>query len=528
MSETTGQEARANGATSNENIHPISPIDLRPLPAVRVSSVTEIADAVASARVAQADWRRRPFEDRVAALTRAAKTMLRKRAEVMALAREEMGKVDCEAMFNEALGPLDAVSAWAKVVRRGIAREQVRLNPLSFPNKRAYIDMVPRGVVGIIAPWNFPVAGLYRATLPALLSGNAIVVKPSEYTPRTSAWFVEQLAAELPVDLAQVVQGPGKVGEALIGAGIDACVFTGSPRTGRNVAVRCAERGIPSSVEMGGKDAAIVLADCDLDRTVAAITTWALANAGQACGAIEVAYVESRIADELVERLRRSFAKLRYGVGPFGSVEVAPLANRRQLEIVSAQVEEAKKKGARVVCGGVAGEGLAYAPTLIDRCDETMSVVRDETFGPVLAIVRIDGVADAIRQIDESRYGLGASIWTRDIARAERLAERLDVGVVNINNHAFTGAIPALPWSGTRETGFGVANSHHALATFVRPKTVAIDGNDGPDAYWMPYETALWEMGDLLADAQLGIVARAWRLPLIMRRRAKAIVDFFR
>src|SRR5262249_23789719 len=336
---------------------------------------------VSRARDAQEAWGHTPFEERVRCLTRAAKEMLDLRAEAMALVEEEIGKVHAEARFNEALGPLDAVKGWAGVLSREVAHRRVRLNPLGFPGKRAWVDAVPRGVIAIIAPWNFPIAGLYRAVFPALLSGNAIVLKPSEHSPRSSAWLAARLAAHLPVGVVQLAQGDGTVGAALLDARPDACVFTGAPATGRRVAIRCAELGIPCSAEMGGKDPAIVLADCDLDRTVAGITHWALCNAGQACGALEVVYVERAIADRLVARLREVWLQLRSGPDEGPGADVAPLANRRQLEVVRQHVEDARAQGATVVCGGATlGEGLWFAPTLLDHCTDSMAVVRDETF----------------------------------------------------------------------------------------------------------------------------------------------------
>jgi len=324
------------------------------------------------------------------------------------------------------------------------------------------------------------------------------------------------------------VEGAWAPAAALLDAGIDACVFTGSCATGQKVRERCAQIGIPSSVEMGGNDPAIVLADCNLTRTVAGITHWALSNAGQSCGAVEIAYVDEQIADPFVRRIGDAWSRLRVGVGDFAQTDVNPLTTRRQLEIVRAHVDDALAKGATLVCGGAAtGEGFFFQPTVLDHCSAEMDVVREETFGPVLAVVRVDGAADAIARTNASRYGLGASIWTEDIARAERLAERLDVGVVDINNHSMTGAIPDLPWSGVRDTGFGIANSALSLTTFCRPKAILVDENRNPEPFWMPFDPATFELGDRLADAQLLRIGRAWRIPILLSKRLARIKSFF-
>lgn len=509
-------------------IRGVCPLDLVPLEPIRISTDLEVQAAVAEARTAHEAWMRRPFEDRVSVLQTAARAMLESRGTIIDLVRLETGKLEVDGLFTEGLGPIDVLKGWIRVVKKAQANTKVRLNPLAFPRKQAYVDFIPRGVVGVIAPWNFPVAGLYRSVYPALLTGNGVVVKPSEYSPRSSAWFIEKLQEHLPAGLIGIVQGGGQTGAQLVESDVDSIVFTGSAATGQKVAVACAEKGIPSSIEMGGNDAAIVLADADLSRTAAGITQWALQNAGQACGAIEVAYIEQKIADQLIPRLVRAWSVLRVGPGPMAEVDVSPLANERQLSVVDAHVEDARAKGAAILCGGKrTGDGLWYEPTLIDNCTEDMDVVREETFGPVLALRRVEGAAEAIRHVNRGRYGLTASLWTADIARAERLAPRLGVGVVTINNHAMTGAIPDLPWSGTRASGFSVANSQYALHTYTRPQAVLVDRSGDPEPFWLPVDRSAWELGELLADAQLFQLRRAWRLPALLRKRVKTIKDFF-
>ena len=245
-------------------------------------------------------------------------------------------------------------------------------------------------------------------------------------------------------------------------------------------------------------------------------------------------FPEGVLPDRLVDRLKHAWAKLKVGDGAPGEVDISPMCNGRQLALVEDQVEDARKRGATIVIGGrrLTGrdgkpQGLFYEPTLIDHATAEMEVVKNETFGPVLAIVRVDGAAEAIRRVNACRYGLSTSIWTRDHARALRLSEQLEVGVVTINNHSVTGAMASLPWSGHRDTGTGVANSELALAAFVRPRAVLLDRNTDPELYWMPYDKALWELGNLLADAQLFKLSGVWKVPFLIKRRMDTVRAFF-
>jgi len=518
----------AAGTVRDGSLVGISPVDERDLPSIAVSSVEAVRSTVRRARAAQPVWASLPLSERTRRLRKAAGNMLRDRATALRLIREETGKSEAEALFSEALGPLDQVNGWAAVVQRAMRPERVSLNPLAFPCKRATVEPIPRGVIGAVAPWNFPLATFFRCVFPALLTGNAIVVKPSEYTPRVANWFVSHLQDELALEVLDAVHGKGEVGRALIDAGIDACTFTGSVASGREVIAHCARLMIPVNVELGGKDSAIILADCDLDRTIAGVTHWALSNAGQSCGAIELALVDERIADRFVSRMADAWKRLKAGPTHAAVYDVAPLAHLRQLDAVEEQVRDALARGATLVCGGRRTRaGLGYEPTLLSNCDESMAVVREETFGPVLPVVRVSGIDEALRITNNSRYGLTASIWTSDTRRAERIAERLEVGTVTINNHALTGAIPSLPWSGTRDSGYGVANSRYALSTYLRPRTVLVDQASIPDPYWMPFDDVLSQLGEVLADLQVARLSGLPKLPWLLYQRIARTRRFY-
>ncbi|MBL9038138.1 MAG: aldehyde dehydrogenase family protein, partial [Archangium sp.] len=388
---------------------------------------------------------------------------------------------------------------------------------------RAVIEAVPRGVVGIIAPWNYPLGNFFKHLFPALLAGNGVVLKPSEFTPRTGAWLASVCAEVFPAGLVGLVTGGGDVGAALLDAGLDSVCFTGSVATGKKISARAGEKLLPCTVELGGKDAAVVLADCDLDRTAAGIATWSCLNSGQDCSSIERVYVESAIADAFAARIAGFVKALK--VAPAANADIGTIQNEKQLELIEAHVADAVAQGAKVLAGGArTGSGLGFTPTVLDGCTESMRIMREETFGPVVCLRRVADAEEAVRLANDCAYGLNGSVWTTNLARGEALARRLECGVACVNNHSLAGINPWIPWTGVKDTGPGVANSVFAYPNYVRRRTVYVDGNKAPDPWWLPGDENLAPFADaLVARALTGGLGVLLKLAGLVGKRAAAI-----
>lgn len=487
---------------------------------------TDLAPLLAACRRAQPAWAALPLDRRRSHVVAIGRRIVERRLEAMDLFVQDLGRHPTDSLMSELVTAHAYAKGAAALAGEVLTPERVPLSAVEFPGKRAVIERVPRGVVGIVAPWNYPLLQFLKPLFPALLAGNAVVMKPSERTPHVAAWLHGIVAEEVGADLVGLAQGDGSVGAAVVDA-VDAVVFTGSVRTGRQVAARAAERLIPASLELGGNDAALVLADADIDRTAAGLAYWAFHNAGQDCSSVERIYVEHAIADAFVDRLVQITAAL--DVHPEGSGDLPPLQNAEQLGIVEDHVRDAVDHGATVRTGGErTGSGLGYRPTVLDHCTDGMRVVQEETFGPVVAVVRVDHAREAVQRANASRYGLNGSVWTQDRVRGEAIARQLDVGIAYVNNHSFAGVVPRIPWTGVKETGTGIAGSRHAYGTFCRPHTVIVDEGRNPDVFWFPTDPELARLGHAVAELGLGRVSRLLKLPRLLRSRTRRILDLGR
>jgi succinate-semialdehyde dehydrogenase/glutarate-semialdehyde dehydrogenase len=447
-----------------------------PLSSVPRCTPDDVRAALARAREAQAAWARTSFAERRRVLLRFHDLVLSRQDEVLDLLQLESGKARRHA-FEEVLDVALVARYYANTAERHL-KPRRRRGALPLLTA-AYEHRHPLGVVGVIAPWNYPLTLSVSDATPALAAGNAVVVKPDSQTPFSALWgFALLEEAGLPQGLVQVVTGSGsELGPHLI-EGADYIMFTGSTATGRSVAEQAGRRLIGASMELGGKNAMIVLADADLDRAVEGAERALFSNAGQLCISIERLFVHEAVADEFTRRLVERVRGMRLGSTLDYGPDMGSLISRSQLETVTAHVDDAVAKGARVLAGGRARPDLGpyfYEPTVLEGAAEGMTLFRDETFGPVTSVSRFTREDDVVARANDSDYGLNFSLWTRDTGHGHELATRLRAGTVNVNEGyaAAWGSVDA-PMGGMKASGLGRRHGAHGIVKYTEEQTIAV------------------------------------------------------
>jgi len=466
--------AEATSARHIEVENPATGEIIRTVPAV---APAEAATLVARARAAQPGWEALGFEGRGRVLRRAQKWVTDHAGRIVETIVSETGKTWEDAQLAEVAYVANAFGFWARHAPRYLADEKVRSANVFVAGRKLRVRYRPVGVVGVIGPWNYPLTNSFGDCIPAMAAGNAVVLKPSEITPLTSLLMADCMReCGLPEGVFQVAPGFGDTGAALIDE-VDMVMFTGSTVTGRKVMARAAETLTPVSLELGGKDPMVVLADADVERAANAAVYWSMQNGGQTCISIERAYVVEPVYDDFVRRVTEKVRALRQGRpdGP-GSVDVGAMTFAPQLDIVRRHVDEAREAGARVVAGGHGRDsgGRFYEPTVLVDVDQSMSCIAEETFGPTLPIVRVADEEEAVAKANDSRYGLGASVWTKDLARGEAVARRLESGAVCVNDAQINYLALELPMGGWKESGLGVRHGAPGIRKYTRQQALLV------------------------------------------------------
>ncbi|PWU17268.1 MAG: succinate-semialdehyde dehydrogenase [Candidatus Rokuibacteriota bacterium] len=436
-----------------------------------------VATIVERARAAQPGWEALGFEQRAAKMRALRWWLVTNRRRVIDILVAEGGKTPEDAMLGDLWYVCDALGFWGKKASKYLADERVKTHSPLLLGKKVIVRYRPVGLVGVIGPWNYPLTNTFGDVIPALMAGNSVVMKPSEVTPLTSLLVAEGAAAVgMPDGVLSVATGAGETGAALID-NVDMIHFTGSTRTGRKVATRAGERLIPASLELGGKDPMIVLDDADLERAANMAVQWAMANSGQICMAVERVYVEEGIYDRFVSSVVEKVSGLRQGApGEPGSVDIGAMTFPPQIDIVDRHVRDAVDKGANVLVGGrkAEGPGRFYEPTVLTGVDHTMDVMRDETFGPVLPIMKVRDAEEAVRLANDTHYGLNSSVFTKDLEKGERIARRLGAGNACVNDALMNYMATEAPFGGTNESGLGVRHGPQGIRKYCSSQTIMV------------------------------------------------------
>jgi succinate-semialdehyde dehydrogenase/glutarate-semialdehyde dehydrogenase len=496
-------QAVARRAAELESFSPTDGARLGSVPTVAPGGVQAVVDDVAAV---QPFWAQLPVADRARYMRRAGQVILDRLDELTTLLTREQGKPRAESYSMELVPTVEALRWLADDGPGILADERVPL-PVFLRPKRARFTLEPLGVVAVIAPWNYPWSIPFGEVAVALMAGNGVVLKPASLTPLIGQRIQDVFErAGLPEGLVRTVHGGGAVGQALVESSVAKVFFTGSVEVGRRVGVACAERMKGSVLELGGKDPMIVCADANLPNAISGCLWGGFANAGQTCSGIERVYVEREVAGRFVDGVVNGARGLSLGDPMSWDTEVGPMVSTDQLATVRELVDDAVAAGAELRCGGPRElpelpAGAFYAPAVLTGVTHEMRIMREEIFGPVVPITVVDSLDEAIELANDSAFGLGASVWTRNRAKSERVARRIESGMVWANDHMYSHGALSCSWGGVKDSGLGRSHSKFGLYECVNVKLLAWEPSRTRDFWWHPYDESLGR--GLHAAAQL-------------------------
>jgi acyl-CoA reductase-like NAD-dependent aldehyde dehydrogenase len=483
---------------------------------VAISSAQDVAETVARVRANQREWEAIGIEGRYHWLGKLRDWLLDNVEEISNTLQDETGKVRGD-IAAELFYVTDLINFYGSNAAKFIGDEDVRPHSPLIASKKLMIRYRPHPVVGVISPWNFPLAMGLGDSIPALQAGAAVVAKPSEFTPLSLIQVIDAWKQEIGApDVFDCVLGTGEAGSTLIDH-VDYIQFTGSDRTGRKVMARAAETLSPVSLELGGKDPMIVLADADVDRAANAAAWGGMYNAGQVCLSVERIYVEEPVYDEFVAKLTKKVGGLRQGAdGRKPEKDVGAMTSPNQSTIVEEHVNDALANGARALTGGKKGDGPGdyFEPTVLVDVDHSMKVMRDETFGPVVGVMKVRDSEEAVRLANDSRYGLAASVFGEK-NRAETIARRIEAGSVNVNDVITNMLAMGVPMGGWKQSGIGFRHGDYGIKKYCRPESIVVTRFGGKnEPAWYPYTKGRRGLVNRVATA---FNARDWRRRLGLR-----------
>jgi acyl-CoA reductase-like NAD-dependent aldehyde dehydrogenase len=489
------QTTSKNGAPPGEleSFNPATGERVGSVPTITPDQVEGIVDDVGEV---QPFWAQLSLVERASYLRRTAQVLLDHSDEIAELITTEQGKPRLESYTMEVLPTVDLLHWCADNGPKILAQEPVRYPQILMKQKKSAFSYEPIGVVGVIAPWNYPWSIPFGEVAIALMAGNGVVLKPASLTPLIGQRIQETFErAGVPQGLVQTVHGGGAVGQALVESSAGKVFFTGSVEVGRRVGEECARRLKGSVLELGGKDPQIVCADANLANAISGAVWGGFANAGQTCSGIERVYVLDEVADRFIDGVVRKASALTVGDPAEWTTEIGPMVSREQYELVNELVDDAIASGAKRLCGGpveVPGfSGHFIAPTVLTDVTHDMRIMREEIFGPVLPIVRVGTEDEAIELANDSQFGLGASVWTLDRDKGERIAHQIQAGMVWINDHSYTHGTCQCAWGGVKDSGVGRSHSKFGFYECVNIKMLSWEPSRMADAWWQPYDEVL-------------------------------------